>query len=970
MTFMNNTTFGILAHVDAGKTTLSESLLFTAGAIRTRGRVDHGDAFLDTDEMEKKRGITIYSKTARFEYAGRTFTILDTPGHADFSPEMERTLRVLDYAVLVISAADGVTQQVRLLWKLLEHYHVPVFIFVNKCDQLEQTGDREAAQKELLTKLKAALSRNIVPFGSGQLSERNQEEVAVCDENLMEQYLEHGREVTDDDVTYLVKARRLIPLYFGAALRDEGTPDLLDGMCRYMLPYGTKAPGAEVKTDAATELPPAEQPFGALAYKIAHEEPNVRLTFMKITSGTLRVRDSVRERVPKPAESAEDAASAGDEETAPSFAEEKVSGIRIYSGGRFSAVTSAGAGDIAAVSGLSYTRAGNGLGIRQDEMTELLSPIETYSVSATDAYGRPADDFTLLSALRTVEEEEPMLHVSRDEHTREIMIGIMGTVQMEILKNILRERFGLRASFGPGRIVYRETIRRPVEGVGHFEPLRHYAEVHVLLEPSEPGSGITVQNKTPHGTLDKNWQNQILSFLREKTFRGVLTGSELTDVTITLLGGRANIKHTSAGDFRQAAYRAVRQGLMMAQNILLEPVLSFQAELPSASLGRFLQDMSDLHGQTQPAEFSGDGALVTGKIPASSFGGYAQTLQSYTGGAGRITARLLDYEPCHNAREVLDQNPYDPELDRWNPSGSVFCSHGAGTPVAWNLVRKYMHFDSGWRPADDPDAQYLTDDYYTFTPSVTEQGEDVLAADSDATEPQTSSRHARTVKAADDFAARERSFAAEENELERIFEATYGTAYRPQRLRNPENAGYYEGNTDVWKDGAGVQKDSTASPGGDPKYAAKKKETAPRQQSYLLVDGYNIIYAWNELRDLAGTDLKAGRDRLLDILSNYAGFTDENVIVVFDAYKVPGGTGSVTRFHNIDVVYTKEAETADLYIEKTAHKLARGNQVTVATSDAVEQVIIYGAGAVRLSARGLLERILSAGESEREKYLC
>ena len=967
---MNNTTFGILAHVDAGKTTLSESLLFTAGAIRARGRVDHGDVFLDTDAMEKRRGITIYSKTARFEYAGRIYTILDTPGHADFSPEMERTLRVLDYAVLVISAADGVTQQVRLLWKLLDHYHVPVFIFVNKCDQLEQTGDREAAQEALLSKLKAALSGNIVSFGSGQLSERNQEEVAVCDENLMEQYLEHGRKVTDSDVTFLVKERRLIPLYFGAALRDEGTADLLEGMRRYMLPYEVEALGTEeVKTVAEKELPPAEQPFGALVYKIAHEEPNVRLTFLKITSGTLHVRDSVRERIPKPPEGAEDAASAGAEEPASSFAEEKISGIRIYSGGKFSAVTSAGAGEIAAVTGLSYTRAGTGLGIRQDEMTELLSPIETCSVTAEDAYGRAADDFTLLSALRTVEEEEPMLHVSRDEHTREIMIGIMGTVQMEILKNILRERFDLRASFGPGRIVYKETIRKPVEGVGHFEPLRHYAEVHVLLEPSEPGSGITVQNKTPHGTLDRNWQNQILSFLREKTFRGVLTGSELTDVTITLLGGRANLKHTSAGDFRQAAYRAVRQGLMMAQNILLEPVLSFQAELPSANLGRFLQDMNDLHGQTQPAEFSGDGVLVTGKIPAASFGGCAQTLQSYTGGAGRITARLLGYEPCHNAREVLDQNPYDPELDRWNPSGSVFCSHGAGTPVAWNLVRRYMHFDSGWRPADDPDAQYLTDDYYTFPSSVTEQNEDVLAAESEDMETQTSGGHARTVKTEDDFAARERSLTAEENELERIFEATYGTAYRPQKLRNPENAVYYEGNTGAWEDGAGVTKDDTASSGGDPKYALKKKATAPRQQSYLLVDGYNIIYAWNELRDLARSDLKAGRDRLLDILSNYAGFTAENVIVVFDAYKVPGGTGSVTRFHNIDVVYTKEAETADLYIEKTAHKLARGNQVTVATSDAVEQVIIFGAGAVRLSARGLLERILSAGESEREKYL-
>ncbi len=963
-----NITIGILAHVDAGKTTLSESILYKTGAIRTHGRVDHGDAFLDTDAMEKKRGITIYSKIARLVIDGQPYTLLDTPGHADFSPEMERTLRVLDYAIVVVSAADGVTEQVRTIWKLLHHYHVPAFIVVNKIDQLEQTGDPQGAAERLMTSLREELGKGLVRFDGRGICGDNREEIAVLDENILERYLNGEPSVTEEVCARLIQEEKLVPVYYAATLYDRGTDDLLRGMHSFMRP-GYSAQDAQ-------------KPFGALVYKISRAEDGTRLTWLKITSGRLLVRDSVKEirrrsltdlsgtpgasgasSIPGGAFGAPGAdvpVSEEEEESAVQETEEKISGLRLYSGEKFEAVTSACAGSIVAAAGLTFTRMGDGLGIEKAQRQELLSPIETRSVTAEDPYGRKVDDYTLLQALCRIEEEEPMLHVSRREHTREIEVQIMGQVQTEILQNILLERDGLRASFGPGRIVYKETVRRAVEGVGHFEPLRHYAEVHLLLEPGEPGSGIVLDNQCPPDTLERNWQNLIMSCLSEKTFKGVLTGAELTDVKITLIGAKASRKHTSGGDFRQAAYRAVRQGLMRAENILLEPVLSFRAQIPREFVGRLMTDVSAMAGTVDPPVFSEEEAEMTGHVPASTYSGYPQMLTGYTAGRGHISASLDGYAPCHNAREVLDASNYDPDLDRWNPSYSVFCSHGAGTPVAWSDVRAHMHIDTGWTASPDDPVIYDTQDFYTFTPENQEEQESTLLTDENK---ETAPSHSRRREKALDFAQRQERFTAQEKELREIFERTYGPV--KENLRHPDNVRIEAEGSESADKSAGDG--SVKERGGDPKYR-KDKSRGQTQKSYLLVDGYNIIFAWSELQELARTDIKAARDRLLDILSNYAGYSDETVIVVFDAYKVAHGAGEVFRYHNIDVVYTKEAETADLYIEKTAHTLSRSSRVTVATSDAVEQVIIYGSGAYRLSARGLLERIMYAEQQMRETY--
>ncbi len=933
---MINTTIGILAHVDAGKTTLSESILYTTGMIRSRGRVDHKDTFLDTDSMERKRGITIYSKSARFSLGegedARPFTLLDTPGHADFSPEMERVLRVLDYAVLIVSAPDGVTQKVRTIWKLLSHYRVPLFIFINKADQLgKEKKEQEAGLAKVFSELQKNFGDRLVRFGEGQLCSENEEAAAVCDEKYLERYLEEGRGVSEEECAQLVRERKLVPVYAGSALQDEGTADLLEGLKRYTLPAFTKAD--------------AEKPFGAIVYKITRDSDGSRLTWLKMTGGQLSIRMSVSDD-----------------------SDEKISGIRLYSGEKYEAVTKIGPGETAAVAGLSFTHAGDGLGAQHTVREELLLPIMTCSVSAQDIYGKRADNFTLLKALRALEEEEPMLHVSEEENTKEIRVQIMGEVQTQILKERLNEGFGLRAEFGPGKIVYRETIRRTVEGVGHYEPLRHYAEVHLLLTPTAPGSCISFEDACPPDTLEKNWRRLIMTHLQEKVFRGVLTGSELTDIRFTLIGGKANRKHTSGGDFRQATYRAVRQGLMMAQNILLEPVLDFHAEIPATSVGRLLTDISAMSGKADPPSFDGNTAVIEGTVPASSFGSYAQELAGYTAGEGSISTQLTAYAPCHNAREVLDADPYDPDLDRYNPSYSVFCSHGAGTPVPWNYVRQYMHVDTGWRDAEDPDASYLTDDYYTFT-AQQDAAMDAFVMDrpeeeEEGTSPAREAEHLRRKKESSDFRTREAAFLAEDKELKEIFERTYGEV-KP-KLRHPENeryAGLSEEELDALREAERAKEKRREEK------VIEKTRNAVFQEEYLLVDGYNIIFAWKDLHDLALSDIKAARDRLLDVLSNYAGFTQQVVIVVFDAYKVPGGRGSVTKYHNIDVVYTKEAETADLYIEKTAHKLSRKYRVTVATSDAVEQVIIFGTGALRLSAGGLLERIRSAEEEIRTRFL-
>ena len=986
---MKNTTIGILAHVDAGKTTLSESILFQTGAVKKRGRVDHGDAFLDTDEMEKKRGITIYSKLARFRIGDRPFTILDTPGHVDFSPEMERVLRVLDAAVLVVSAADltaqqGADPQVRVLWKLLQHYEVPAFLFINKIDQLlprvpegekAEPEEVQAVCEKLFGLLRSDLGQGLVRFDERQICEDNEEGIAVCEDALMERVLEGGH-VEKADVSRLIRERKLFPVYCGSALRNEGTEALLEGLSLFT---------GEAEPVAFSEEQEENLPFGAFVYKITREN-GTRLTWMKITQGTLSVRDSVREVMPQAGNmllSSEQGSQAPDDTEGMEDADEtslqeretseKISELRLYSGDRYESRTSVCAGEIVAAAGLSHTSAGDGLGVEESRKEEILTPIMTSSVTATDRFGKPVDDFTLLKALRELEEQEPMLHVEKEEETGDITVRIMGAVQIEILKNLLREKSDLRAEFGPGSIVYQETIRRPVEGVGHFEPLRHYAEVHLLLEPGDAGSGITFENRCIPNTLERNWQNLILSQLAVKSFKGVLTGSGLTDVHICLLGGKTNKKHTSGGDFRKAAYAAVRQGLMMAENILLEPVLNVTLEIPSENVGRAMTDISQMHGRCQPAEFRGEEAVLEGSVPASELGDYAAQVAGYTGGRGRLSVSWKGYEPCHNAREIIEEKKYDPDTDRRNPTWSVFCSHGAGTVVPWDRVRDYMHVDTGWKPEPEDSslkAAYRSDDYYTFTGTHTEEIE--LDRPEDGAEEKDHAAHREKSR---DFRERQQAFRSEEDELKRIFEKTYGPV--KEQLRHPDNVrrgtvlpSEEAGNEEAVQGISAEAAQGNGKAAGSEASARSAKKAARKEiQEFLLVDGYNIIFAWEELKELAQTDIKSARDRLLEILSDYAGYSGVNVIVVFDAYRVPGGKGEVYRHHNIDVVYTKEAETADLYIEKTAHRLSKNNRVTVATGDFVEQVIIFGAGAFRLSPRGLLEQILFAAAELREKYL-
>ena len=665
------------------------------------------------------------------------------------------------------------------------------------------------------------------------------------------------------------------------------------------------------------------------------------------------------------------------------FTEEKISGIRLYSGAKYRNVTSVQAGEICAVTGLTQTFAGEGLGSEKTLEENILIPLMRCSVTTSEN----VDAFTLLRALQQIEEEEPMLHTAVDEKTGEIHVQIMGQVQMQILTQMIEERSGLHVRFGPGSVVYKETIRRPVEGVGHFEPLRHYAEVHVVLEPAEPGSGLIFDNRCLPDMLDRNWQNLIMSNLQSIRHCGVLTGAELTDVRITLIGGRASVKHTMGGDFRKAAMRAVRQGLMMAENILLEPVLWFHLELPKEQLGRALDDIMRKSGHPDAPQFEDGRAILTGTVPYSELGDYAQEVIAYTGGKGRLTTGFRDYEPCHNAREIIDAAAYDPELDRRHPTSSVFCSHGVGTIVPWYRVREYMQIETGWTRENwgwgpQEDANTRTDDFYTFERPDIEETPERLGDDN--SENAADQHHVKMSGKSDPFKERQRQIDAGEAELIRIFEQTYGPIRKnlrhPENERldalNGENGSRFDDREDRERKNAadgqnGTEGENRPKDQVSAALVRQKHEKAPRAitQQYLLVDGYNIIFAWSELKELAGEDIKAARDRLLDILSNYAGYSEQIVIVVFDAYRVPQGQGEIYRYHNIDVVFTREAETADLYIEKTAHKLARNNRVTVATSDSIEQVIIYGSGAYRLSARGLLEEILMKEEEMREHYL-
>ncbi|MBO5503440.1 MAG: TetM/TetW/TetO/TetS family tetracycline resistance ribosomal protection protein [Lachnospiraceae bacterium] len=894
---------GILTHVNAGKTTLSEGLLFETGAIAKQGRVDHGSAFLDTDAMERSRGITIFSKQALFRIGEKHFTLVDTPGHSDFSAEMERMLRILDAAVLVISAPDGIGGHEKTLWRLLQYYEVPTILFVNKMDQ--PAADREG----ILAQIRGELTKAAIPFQDG-FSPEMQEEIASLDEKLIERFLE-GEAVTEADAAGLVGERKLFPVYFGAALHMEGIRDLADGLGKFVTSKidvpGEKHIGAAIKTDAANMRDPADSPFSATVCKITHDAGGARLTWMKVTGGVLHVRDAV--------------------------GEEKVSQIRLYSGAKFETLQEAVPGQVIAAAGLTAVRAGDTLEARADGTVQIISggsqkiltPVESSAVRILDR----TDTAPLLKMLRILEEEDPDLHITFDRRSGEIRAQIMGEVQTQILTQVMCERFGVRIAFDAPSVIYKETILRAVEGVGHYEPLRHYAEVHLMLEPTGPGTGLTFEDRCPPDALDIAFRRQILKSLQDEPLVGVLTGAELTDMKISLIAGRGHEKHTEGGDFREAARRAVRQGLMMAQNVLLEPVMRIRLEVPADGIGRALNDVQQMGGTAQigAGEASGGGlSVIEGSAPASKLAGYERTLLSYTRGEGRLSQELLCYSPCPDAERIVEESGYVWELDDENPPSSVFCQHGAGTVIPWDEVRSWMHVDTGWRPdAGEAASQEIEED---LTGAV-------QADPAKRQEPGPA-----------DFKADQMRRLAGEKELMEIFERTYGNI------------------------GRGLPKTEEART-----FAAQKpkewkmKPGAGEEKSYLLVDGYNIIYDWDELRELSRTDIKAARDRLTDILDGFAGMRSEQIILVFDAYRVSGGQERVYRYNNIDVVYTREAETADLYIEKTSRSLSKKYRVTVATSDALEQVIIFGTGAVRMSARGLLEEIERQNREMREKYL-
>lgn len=865
---------GIVAHVDAGKTTLSESILYTSGAIRKMGRVDHGDAFLDTYELERSRGITIFSKQALFSLGDAQITLLDTPGHVDFSAEMERTLQVLDYAILLISGADGVQGHTLTLWKLLKRYQIPTFLFVNKMDQ---PGTDE---KALMEELKKRLDGNCVDFSGDRDTQEWQEQLAMCDEILLERYLEEGS-VEEGEISRLINERKLFPCFFGSALKMTGVQEFLQGLEKYI------------------EMPEYPREFGAKVFKIARDSQGNRLTYMKITGGSLKVKTVLRGQ-----KDGEDR-------------EEKVDQIRIYSGEKYEMVNEAFAGMVCAVTGLTFTYPGQGLGREAASDMPLLEPVLTYQIQLPPE----CDVHKMLLNLRQLEEEEPLLHIVWNEELGEIHAQVMGEVQIEILKSLIKERFGVVVDFGSGNIVYKETIKTPVEGVGHFEPLRHYAEVHLLLEPGEPGSGMQFYTDCSEDELDKNWQRLILTHLEEKEHRGVLTGSPITDMRITLVAGRAHLKHTEGGDFRQATYRAVRQGLRKAESALLEPYYDFRLEVPADMIGRGMADIQRMCGEFQPPQIEGETAVLTGSAPVVTMRDYQNEVISYSRGMGRLFCTLKGYFPCHNQEEVVQAFCYDPEADLENPTGSVFCAHGAGFVVNWDQVEEYMHVESG------------------------------LLLEPVERQPEPVEVRKKTWKEERD------AYQATEKELEEIFTRTYG----PIRSRVGEED-LPRRSVKGWKR-SHARMDNTSS-----SYVGRtKNRNTPPEKEYLLVDGYNIIFAWEDLKDLADANIDAARDKLTDMLCNYQGYKKCTLILVFDAYKVKGNPGSVQKYHNIHVVYTKEAETADQYIEKTVHEIGRKNHVTVATSDRLEQVIILGQGGTRMSARELREDMeLVAGQIREE----
>ena len=834
---------GILAHVDSGKTTLSEAMLYRAGVTRRLGRVDHKDAFLDTDALEKARGITIFSKQALLTAGDTDITLLDTPGHVDFSTETERTLQVLDYAVLVVSGTDGVQSHTETLWRLLRRYHVPTFVFVNKMDLPGME------RQELLAQLNRRLGEGFVDFGAEQAD--RDEALALCDENLMDRMLDAGQ-LSDADLIPAIARRHVFPCWFGAALKLEGVDELLEGLDRYTRPA------------------PALEAFGAKVFKVSQDEQGARLTWLRVTGGELKVKAQLT----------------GEADGEPWA--EKANQLRLYSGTKYTLTEAIGPGQVCAVTGLTKARPGEGLGAERDSDLPVLEPVLSYQVLLPQG----TDVHAALGKLHRLEEEEPQLHVVWNETLGEIHVQLMGEIQLEVLRSLLAERFGLEVEFGPGGILYKETITEPMEGVGHYEPLRHYAEVHLKLEPLPRGSGMQFAADCREEVLDKNWQRLVLTHLEEKQHLGVLTGSPLTDVKITLIAGRAHLKHTEGGDFRQATYRAVRQGLMLAKSQLLEPWYAFRLEVPAENIGRAMSDIQRMEGTFDPPESGEETAVLTGFAPVSTMRSYPMEVVSYTRGRGHLSLTLDGYRPCHNAQEVIAAIGYEPEHDLDNPADSVFCAHGAGFVVPWDQVRSHMHVDSGWGKSTRPEQE--------------------------AAVPQ---RRAMAYRAT----------LEEDAELLKIFERTYGPIKRdPLAAFRP------------------VQKRER------PEFAAEQWEIAPE---YLLVDGYNIIFAWDELNALSKESLDAARHKLMDILCNYQGFQKCVLILVFDAYRVPGSPGSIEQYHNIHVVYTKEAETADMFIERVTHEIGRNRRVRVATSDGMEQIIILGHGALRVSARMFHEEV-------------
>ena len=894
---MKKLVIGILAHVDAGKTTLSEELLYLCGEIRKIGRVDHGDAFLDTYELEKERGITIFSKQALLKTENMEVTLLDTPGHVDFSAEMERTLQVLDYAILVINGMDGVQSHTMTLWRLLERYQIPTFLFVNKMDQ--QGTDHDA----LLNDLKQHLHENCVDFGRTQdtdygmyeLTPEQLENIAVCEEDILETYLETGI-VEDRDIARLIIQRKIFPCYFGSALKEKGVKDFWNGVQKY------------------TAEPKRPTEFGAKVFKIARDEQGNRLTYMKITGGSLKVKtllSSNSNGQNLPGRKAEEAAW-----------EEKADQIRLYSGAKYELTSEAEAGTVCAVTGLTRTYPGEGLGIEQESELPILEPVLNYQIILPD----DCDPHQMLQKLRQLEEEEPQLHILWDSQFSEIHAQLMGEVQIEILKKLIWDRFHVAVEFGAGSIVYKETVAEPVEGVGHFEPLRHYAEVHLLIEPGEPGSGCQFFTACSEDVLARNWQRLILTHLEEKEHIGVLIGSPLTDVQITILTGRAHAKHTEGGDFRQATYRAVRQGLRKARNILLEPYYEFRLEVPAEMIGRAMADVQKMQGTFDAPEVEGETAILKGTAAVAQMRDYQKEVVSYTHGTGKLFCSLKGYAPCKNQDEVVQNIGYDPEADLENPTGSVFCAHGAGFVVPWDQVEDYMHLQSGV-DMDELDSE----SWYEDVESAQNPG---TAVDNANISGNISGKNGKF------------SYSGsyeEEEELQAIFERTFGPMKR---------------------DRTAFQKKTVHSSTPATRYRAGK----PRQEEYLLVDGYNIIFSWEELNELAKENIHAACDKLMDILSNYQGYRKCTLILVFDAYKVEGHVEEIITYHNIYVVYTKEAETADQYIEKTVHRIGRQYQVTVATSDGLEQVIIMGQGAHRISAQGLKKEIEDTEKTAREEW--